>query len=415
MSNASPAGSPLASALARVTRPPILTLFGALQVLAICAFGIAHLAAPPDLAAPDPGTGDYLAFHVGGTIVREGHGERLYDFDVQRQVQDSLLGGPRRWRQRYLNPPALAMALAPATALGYTAGFRLFTLAMVLAFAGTLILGGNALPRLTGRPLTGLTAALLAAGYLPVALTMFGGQNTVLTLFLLMGVFWGLRRRRSVAAGVFVGLLLYKPQFALLPALLLVARRDWKAVASAAAVAAAQYVAGALVSGPAWPLHLLGAIRVQAGLEIASGLDFSIAAVAQNGIGGWPGSAVALLTAVAAVALVWWGARRTDPEDPHFPAFFAVVVLANMAISPHLQYYEAGLLALPVALSLETRLASAVPGTGERLVLAAGYFAFPVWRLAPAAGFQPLVLLLAGLLAWSLFLFLRGRSSPQPA
>ena len=139
-----------ASALARVTRPPILTLFGALQVLAICAFGIARLAAPPDLAAPDPGTGDYLGGpRRAGPIVREGHGERLYDFDVQRQVRSFPAGGPRRWRRRFRSTrPALAMALSTATALGYTARGS----PAVHARHGPRlrghpgVLGGNALP-----------------------------------------------------------------------------------------------------------------------------------------------------------------------------------------------------------------------------------------------------------------------------
>ena len=129
----------------------------------------------------------------------------------------------------------------------------------------------------------------------------------------------------------------------------------------------------------------------------------------------WLGG-MALLTAVAAVALVWCEARKTDPEDP---ALSGVLRRGRTRTTwpwdRGLPYYEAGLLALPVALSLETRLAWAVPGTGERLVLAAGSLRLPGGGAGAGRGVKPLVLLLAGLLAWSLFLSLRGRSSPQPA
>ena len=211
--------NPLIRAIDRVTRPPILTVFGTLQALAILVFAAGYLATrrPPAETGGKPGTGDFLAFFVGGTLVREGRGATLYDFAVQRSVHDSVLAEHPETVQRYLNPPGLAIALAPSTALGYIPSFFLFTLAMVLVLIAAAWMAAPAFREIRAVPWGGATALLLTAGYLPIALTMFGGQDTVLTLCLLAGVYSGLRSHRPIAAGVFLGLLTYKPQFAILP------------------------------------------------------------------------------------------------------------------------------------------------------------------------------------------------------
>ena len=138
--------NPLARAIDRVTRPPILTIFGVLQALAILFFvaGYVTTRRPPDQTNGKPGTGDFLAFFVGGTLVREGRGAALYDFDVQRAVHDSVLAEHPETVQRYLNPPALAVVLAPATALGYLPSFFLFTLLMVVALVFPWVSRGGA-------------------------------------------------------------------------------------------------------------------------------------------------------------------------------------------------------------------------------------------------------------------------------
>jgi hypothetical protein len=396
----------LIGALDRVTRPPVLTVYAALQAGLIVLFAVVFLASRRDPAETpgDPGTGDFVAFYLGGTLIRQGRGEALYDFGVQRELHQVIQGERTDFFQPYLNPPALAVALAPTTVLGYVPSFLLFTLGMVAALAGAALVAGSRLPHIRAAPGGALTTVLLTVGYLPVALTMFGGQNTVLTLFLLAGVFGMLRAGRPLAAGVFLGLLSYKPQYALLPGLVVLLHREWRAVGAAAAVGLLHWAVGAVVAGPAWPLDMLRALGEHAPLELAtSGLrQFSLVTAARHAFPGPAGGVVALMLLAAAVALVVSGARRIGAGDPGFPAFFAFVVAATMAISPHLQYYEAGLLPLVGVLALETRLSAGPPRLRERLLLALGYLAFAAYPAGEAFGFQPLVLVLAGVLVWTL-------------
>lgn len=397
--------SPLVRAIDRVTRPPILTIFGVLQALAIVSFAVAYLATrrPPAETGGKPGTGDFLAFFVGGTLVREGRGAALYDFSAQRAVHDSVLAEHREAIQRYLNPPGLAVAVAPSTALGYVPSFFLFTLAMVTALIAAGLVAAPALTGVRAVPLGGATAFLLTAGYLPIALTMFGGQDTALTLFLLAGAYAGLRTHRPLAAGVFLGLLTYKPQFAILPGLLVLVRREWRVTSVAALVALAHYAIGAMVVGLAWPIEMWHALAAQTPLELAdTGLQqFSLVTAARLLLPSPTGRLVAFTVALGMIVLVVEATRRISFDDPRFPALFGLVIAADMAASPHLQYYDAGLLALVSLLALETRLYTRTPGFGARVLLAVLYVSYPMYRLGSTVGIQPLVFVLVGVLVWT--------------
>lgn len=397
--------NPLTRAIDRVTRPPILTVFGMLQVLAILFFAAGYLATrrPPAQTGGKPGTGDFMAFFVGGTLVREGRGAALYDFAAQRAVHDSVLAEHPEGVQRYLNPPGLAVAVAPSTALGYVPSFFLFTLAMVVALVAAALVAAPAMPEIRAVPWGGATALLLCTGYMPIALTMFGGQDTVLTLLFLVGLYAGLRTHRPVAAGVFLGLLMYKPQFAVLPGLLVLVRREWRAVAAAVSVGVAHYAVGAVVVGVAWPIEMLRALAEQAPLELAdTGLQqFSLVTAARLLLPAPLGGAVALAVVAGIIALVLRASRGISFEDPRFPALFGLVVAGDMAASPHLQYYDVGLLALVALVAVETRLSNRAPGLGTRVMLALAYLSYPVYRLSSALGVQPLILLLFGMLVWT--------------
>jgi hypothetical protein len=114
-----------------------------------------------------------------------------------------------------------------------------------------------------------------------------------------------------------------------------------------------------------------------------------------------------VLVAAPAIAAIFIlalaAARRCSDADPRFGAVWALLVCATLLVSPHTQYYDAGLVALAVVLGLDFLAGSgaALPA-GLRLALLAGYLAYPIYPLVAWLGFQPLVLWpLAGFL-WSL-------------
>jgi len=391
----------LRSALDRVTRPPLLTAVAALMLALLLAVVGHHLSGlrPPSGGRIDAGTGDFLAFWTGAVAVHEGSGASLYDYDVQREIQQRTLGGPSAAFQGYLNPPILAIALSPLVPLGYVAAFGVFDVACVLSLAAGLAML-CAIATGIGRVRGGLVAlVLVVASFQPMVETTFGGQNTAITFALLAGLAFAHCRKSTLGAALALGLLTYKPQYAAGAGIAFVIAGEWRVIAGAAAIAALHWVAASLWCGPAWPAAMLAFERAYRPLEQAANAHthFSWTAVSSVLLPE-PFAAVAALAGFAAVLAVWWRYRLLASLEPR--VWFALVVLGTMLISPHQQYYDAALLALPAALLVDAGLRMQRPaGLGTRVALAAAYVGYPAWELD--AFIQPLFFVLLALFVWA--------------
>jgi hypothetical protein len=110
---------------------------------------------------------------------------------------------------------------------------------------------------------------------------------------------------------------------------------------------------------------------------------------------------VAVVGGAAVYGMLWEVGRRTPPESPEYPAFFGLAVCGVLLMSPHLLYYEAGLLVLPALLGIETVLSRGrSTSTGLRFFFAASFLAYPMWELSELIQFQPLILLLFAFFYW---------------
>jgi hypothetical protein len=95
------------------------------------------------------------------------------------------------------------------------------------------------------------------------------------------------------------------------------------------------------------------------------------------------------------------GWRGVDPRRDDFSAKFGLAVCATLLVSPHTQWYESGLLLLPVLLTLDQRLrCGAAPRVMMRLLLAAGLFLPMIYDAGRVLGWQPVILLPLGVSAW---------------
>lgn len=386
----------------RATRPPWLTWFAGLQVLIVAVLLVRYVATLDRVVDHECKVviGDYLAFHTGATLIASGQGHALYDLARQHAVQNALAGCTlERW-QPYVNPPLLAAALAPLAGLGPGAAFHVFGAFSTLALVLSLVALGGALPALRAAPGAWMTAGLLVIGFTPVASTLAGGQNTALTLALLAAFYAAIRVRRDAWAGVWLGLLSYKP--VLLPVLVLVlaVQRRWQALGVAAALGAGHYALGAAVLGADWPLRLLTTGARYRTLEWADNVATHVSLVPffERWLPAPLGTSVAC-AAIALLALVVARKARAASAQPAGP--WALAFAGALLASPHLQYYDFGLAALPALLGIEQRLASGrSPDLAARITLAAGYLGYPAYALSSRIGFQPLTVALAALCVW---------------
>lgn len=143
--------------------------------------------------------------------------------------------------------------------------------------------------------------------------------------FLLGGLFliaWRIIDQRPVGAGIMIGLLAIKPQFAILIPLVLLIRQDWRSIIAAAVTVMAMVAASALYYGPASWVEFLGrATGKQVSVIDAQGAFFgkmsgSAATAILDIGGGWTGAiagqAVTTLLGLSLVAVAAWRKMPTD-------------------------------------------------------------------------------------------------------
>jgi hypothetical protein len=292
--------------------------------------------------------GDLPAFYGAARIVRDGHGDRLYDPQLQEAAQRDLLPTPGRLPFPY--PPYVAVAYVPLTWLPFKAAYLLHVLAMAACVAGALL-------HLRG-PLQGLRAGFLPVFaatifFYPIFRAVLGGQNTPLSLLCAAGAGAALARGSDLAAGLWMGAWLFKPQLALPVALFLILRRANRArfALGMAAVGALYYAVGAAIGGWLWPVWWLreGAFPFAAADLVVDRLNGISLPIAATALGAAPaGWIAAFVVAVYALSIAW-------RERPHPVALVAIAAAAAVLCAPYVLYYDGGLAALGLIVAWSVR------------------------------------------------------------
>ncbi|HUP71927.1 MAG TPA: glycosyltransferase family 87 protein [Acidimicrobiales bacterium] len=299
--------------------------------------------------------GDYPAFFAAGRLITSDERSSMYDPARQAEAQQGLFPGDADDGLLYFAyPPHTALAYLPLSHLPYRVSYALHTLLMLGATVAALYLVRPMLP-LVDRHFE--LAVIGAVSFYPMYRAITGGQNTALTLLLLAGSWRAVEGRRDVLGGVLLGLLLFKPQFALpIIGLHLLARR-WRLGVSAALTAVACWGIGAALLGFDWLGEWFESVRIFSDLDAHVnrrnavsflGVADTVFGVGDN-FGRALGGTLALATVVALIAL-WRSHGRRSLCAPMIVALPAIVL-----ISPHAMFYDAGLLVLALAAMLAAR------------------------------------------------------------
>ena len=112
---------------------------------------------------------------------------------------------------------------------------------------------------------------------------------------------------------------------------------------------------------------------------------------------------VGWLCSMATAGLLISAWRRVEWRSPGFGLQYALAVCGTVLISPHTQFYDAGLVVLAILLILEHLAAMDRPvSPAAKLLLVLGFVGFAWFRwAAEQLGFQPLILWPLLTLLWS--------------
>jgi hypothetical protein len=296
------------------------------KALAPLALALLGIAANGLLALANRGSWnvDFSISYAAGKLAGSGH---LYD-------PAKILPLELTWSGKafpFGRIPAYAFALKPLAALPFPLARALWLGLSLAAVAGFV-----ALWPLGSRPWA-MTALCWSA---PLAMCLAFGQDSVLFLFFVtVGVRLLLQGRRF-SAGLAFSLCVIKPHLALLLPVVLLARREWRALAGGLAGGLALAAASFAVEGPGWPAALRALTRRP---------DFDPAADRMPNLrgllslaGGGLGLEIAL--GLAVVAAIWFLSRRLP-----LPEVFALALAGGLLLGHHAYVYDA-LLLLPALL-----------------------------------------------------------------
>jgi arabinofuranan 3-O-arabinosyltransferase len=311
-------------------------------VVAEAAFLIGSLFKGTWLAAPHGGwvDSDFVAVWAAGRLALAGHASLAYDWPTHKLAEVSALGHGFAGYYGWHYPPTFLFVAAALALLPYAVAYLIWTF-------GTFPLYLTAIRAI----INDRVGYLLAAAFPPVLANFFIGQNGFFSAALFGGTLILIEQRRSLLAGILLGLLTYKPHLGLLFPVALVASGQWRVFVTAGIVATLLAAGSWLVfGGDAW-FAFVGHISQSSQAVFAEGkADWSKLQTAfglVRSLGGsemlaWMVQTVVALIVVVTIALLW---RSRAPYEIKA----AALGTAAMLVTPYLYVYDLAVLGVPLA------------------------------------------------------------------
>ena len=281
---------------------------------------------------------DFSNVYAAGTLIWQGRPAEAYEPARQHAAEQAVFDGREVPFYGWHYPPFFFAIAFLVAAVPYGFGLSLWLMASLAAYLA-------AMRAILPRPETWLVALAFPAVFINIG----HGQNGFLTAALLGGALH-LLDRRPWLAGVLIGLLAYKPQFAALIPIALVAGGRWSTIGAAAATVAA-LVAISLATLGAGVWH-----------AFADSMTFTRTVVLEQGDTGWEkiqsvfsaarmwGAGVhtayaiqAVLTLTLAASLAWlWH------SDAAFELKAAALAAGSLLATPYVLDYDLVVLAVAI-------------------------------------------------------------------
>lgn len=296
--------------------------------------------------------GDFPAFYAAGRIIRTSGLNKLYDFDKQIKLQQDLFPDKKSYLP-FSYPPFVALAYVPISLLPYRIAYSLNILLSLSAFFLAFVC---LKPIIQGLDEYFLPIFALSMTFYPFLKSNLCGQNTAFTLMLITLIWRFTAEDRQYLAGIFVALLLYKPQFSIPLIGLFILSRRYK-------VASSGIFAGCLII--AISLFFTGIQPYKEWYNFIRWFSSADANVNAPNAVSWIGfldtifgtknkialilGATCCFATVVIISYVWTiGGTKSD-----FNAQMGLAAVSIILIPAHMMFYDAGLIILTYAVIIE--------------------------------------------------------------
>lgn len=332
-----------------------------------------------------PIANDFVDVYAAGRMALNGAAASAYDWPLHKAAEERAVGHAFADYYGWHYPPPFLLVAAVLALLPYVVAALIWLAATLAAYAATL------------RAIVGDRVGIFFALGFPAAIwNVTAGQNGFLTAALIGGALVSLQQRPALA-GVFLGLLTYKPQFGLLFPLALIADRRWLTIAVAAAVAIGMAAASLMIFGLASWQAFFHWLPISSQIILGEGrADFgrmqSLYGLIRADGGGealaWSVQAVGSLA--AAVAIVWlWRSRAP------FELKAAALAAAALIATPYIYMYDVVVLAVAVGFLLRFGLERGFAASEVSCLAIAGALILSFPYVKTQVGLAAIVIVLA--------------------
>jgi alpha-1,2-mannosyltransferase len=320
-----------------------LSIYPKLFLIAYLAIAMLQLAMVRGVMYPngEPIGSDFVNVWAASASALDGHPAAIYNIRLHHAAEQAAVGNRKVGLYGWHYPPTFLLIVLPLALLPYVVAALVWESATLLAFVSAV-----------RRIVPSREALWMVLAFPPVMINFVNGQNGFLTAAL-FGYALVVLESRPVVAGIFFGLLTYKPQFGLLIPLALIASRRWRTFISASATAGAFALASLILFGaPTWRAFFSSVSLTRGAVLENGGLAFFKLESAFGAIRMWGGSTSAaygaqMISAFSAAAAVIWLWRKGG--EASFALKAAALCIGSLLVTPYVIDYDLVLLALPIA------------------------------------------------------------------
>jgi hypothetical protein len=338
--------------------------------------------------------GDFVVFYTFGTAARLGEWTLQYDWPAFHQLQTSLVPTSDSYFYPPAYPPLVPILYAPFSLLFFPLGYVAWIVFSTVVYCILVMIAARGCVGIS-RP-QAIMASLL---FPPFIAHQVIGHSTVWPLIGFVGGWWAITQRKPLVAGIILSIVAIKPHLGMALAIVVLTMRLWQVVGGILLGFTLQAGITLTICGrEAIISYLDTTVRVLRDTKLIEPKDGRFTHALRMSLEGLVPHGVATAGWIFATALFGWLLVKVWRETEDWTLRMAALLLATLLISPHVQAYDAILLA-PASLWLVDWAISA-----RRSEVALGVVALSIAFVLPAARVLgvPLTLPLMGWLLWRL-------------
>ena len=320
---------------------------------------------------------DFIEFYAAAKTLLLGKASQLYDISFQGQLQREIIGGSFSDYYAFLTPPFFAILFVPIAMFSYIPAFILWTVLSLAFFSVSLFL----LKKVSSLEL------LFIFSWLPVFSIFTFGQNTALSMLILVLTYRQWKNNAPFRAGLFLGLLSCKPQLMIGTLVLGIVyyKKDCRLLAGAFISGSLLFIASYLLIPDAFFSYFSFAVHTLP--DLPNWLQFPLWEL-HSLRGFWrlliPAAPLLadLLYVGSSIFVIWrfFLFYKSHPNDKEL--LFASSVCLGLLITPHLITYDLSLLIIPAFIFLQVEALPAIElGSLFSIVWIAGLLSAPLTLL----------------------------------